>query len=146
MTSATEHSPVWRPLIGSGVFALIWVVVALARPTTTFHLAPAIVAIWPAVTGGGRRSVFYSASGLLVATATTLALSASGMLQGATLLPWGGPAVESVFAAGVGSLLGLLIGSRRSRAGEWLLNGHDGDCRCCDTRRNTTVSDPLNWP
>lgn len=115
MATATEHGPMWRPLIGSGVFALIWVVVALARPATTFHLAPAIVAIWPALTGGGRPKVFYSTTGFLVAAIATLALSASGMLQGPTLLPWGGPAVESFFVAGVGAAFALLIGSGRVR-------------------------------
>lgn len=105
----------WRPLTGSAVFVLIWLVVALASPTTTFHLAPAIVAIWPALTGDGRRKVFYSATGFLVAASATVLLSATGMLQGPTLLPWGGPAVESVFAAGVGASVGVLISSGKVR-------------------------------
>lgn len=115
MTHATEHNPMWRPLTGSAVFVLIWLVVALASPTTTFHLAPAIVAIWPALTGDGRRKVFYSATGFLVAASATVLLSATGMLQGPTLLPWGGPAVESVFAAGVGASVGVLISSGKVR-------------------------------
>lgn len=115
MPASTEHGQMWQPLIGSGVFAVIWVVVAIARPTTTFHLAPLIVAIWPSFTSGGRRKVFYSTTGFLVAALSTLALSATGILQGPTLLPWGGPAVESVLAAGAGALFGLLVSSASVR-------------------------------
>ncbi len=102
-------------MIGSGLFALIWILVAVARPTTTFHLAPAIVALWPALAGEGGRKLIISASGSLVAALATLLLSATGMLQGPTLLPWGGPAVESVFAAGVGASLGFFISTGKAR-------------------------------
>ena len=117
MTAVTEHGPKWKPLIGSGVFALLWVLVAVARPTTTFHLAPAIVALWPALAGGGGRKLLISATGFLLAALATLLLSATGMLQGPTLLRWGGPAVESFFAAGVGASLGFFISWGKARDG-----------------------------
>lgn len=101
---------------GAILFALIWVAIVLVRPTTTFHLAPLIVAMWPGVTDSeSRGAATLSAIGFVIAAGTTLALSAAGLLQGPTLLPWGGPAVESLVAAAIGGLIGLFPGSIRHR-------------------------------
>lgn len=99
---------------GAILFALLWVAIVIARPTTTFHLAPLIVAMWPGVTESeSRRAATLSAIGFVIAAGTTLALSAAGLLRGPTLLPWGGPAVESLLATAIGGVIGLFPGSVR---------------------------------
>jgi hypothetical protein len=82
--------------------------VAGARPATTFHLAPLIVAAWPAF-GEGRleQSMLLSLSGGLIAIATAGLLSLAGLLQGPSLLPWGGPALGSLLVVAVGMLAGI---------------------------------------
>lgn len=101
--------PVSRSLVGTLLFVLLWVALAVARPSTTFHLAPLIVAGWPAI--GEREPKLAAATavvGFMVAGAAALVLSITGMLQGPSLLPWGGPALESMVAAGVGASVGVL--------------------------------------
>lgn len=89
--------------------ALLWVVVAAIRPATTFHLAPLIVAAWPAF--GERqleRSISMALAGGAIAVLTTGLLSVGGLLRGPSLLPWGGSALESLFAAAVGAFVGAV--------------------------------------
>lgn len=93
----------------AAVFAVLWSVLAIANPTTTYHAAPLIVAVWPALGERNRRAAArMSLGGLLIAAITTGLLSVTGMLQGPSLLPWGGPVLESLLAAGVGALLGMM--------------------------------------
>lgn len=102
-------SQVRRNFVGTFLFVFLWVVLAVARPSTTFHLAPLIVTAWPAV--GERepkRAAAMAVTGLLIAGATILVLSITGMLQGPSLLPWGGSALESVVAATAGAVIGVL--------------------------------------
>jgi hypothetical protein len=47
-------------------------------------------------------------AGLLIAEATTFVLSVTGLLRGPSLVPWGGPALESVIVAGIGASIGVL--------------------------------------
>jgi hypothetical protein len=75
---------------GSGPLALLWSVLAVLRPTTTFHLAPLLVAVWLAPSSRkGLSRLRMSMAGLLVAVATTGALSLMGLLEGPILLPGG---------------------------------------------------------
>jgi hypothetical protein len=53
------------------------------------------------------RLVILSAVGLALALVTTGILSASGNLEGPSLLPTGGAVLESVVFAATGSLMGL---------------------------------------
>jgi hypothetical protein len=86
----------------------MWGVLAAASPTTTFHLAPVIVAAWPALAGRRAGSVLrFGASGLAGAAAVGLLLSLAGWLRGPSLLPVGGPLVESLAGAGLGALAGF---------------------------------------
>lgn len=97
-----------RRMLGSLLFAGIWVVIAANRPTTTFHLAPLIVAAWPAF--GERdlnKALPMALLGGLIATATTSLLVIAGWLNGPSLLPWGGAALESVVATAAGAVIGL---------------------------------------
>lgn len=98
-----------RRIVGSALFAVSWIALAVFRPTTTYHLAPLIVAAWPAV--GERtmeRAITLSIVGFAVASATTGLLSVTGSLQGPSLLPWGGPALESLVSAAAGMVIGVV--------------------------------------
>lgn len=109
-----------RRLFVAFLFAALWVAVAGLRPDTTFHLAPLIVAAWPALrerelAGAVRMSLL----GLFLALATTMMLFSLGGLDGPSLLPWGGAGFESVLAGAAGALLGVvpvvLAGLRATR-------------------------------
>jgi hypothetical protein len=96
-------------LIGAVLFAGLWIVVAGIRPTSTYHLAPLIVAAWPAL--GERdlqRAVSMSLFGAVLTAATTALLFSLGWLGGPSLLPWGGAGVESLVAGAAGALFGVV--------------------------------------
>ena len=101
---------VWKPIAGSLVFGLLWVVLAIASPAITYHLAPAIVAGWPSLAGRHTaRGPQLAVAGFVIAAATTTLLSAAGYLDGPSLLPAGGAAAESYAAAAVGAAAGYLF-------------------------------------
>lgn len=96
-----------RPLWPAGLLAVVWFVAAAVRPALTFHLAPVLTAgsvpFFLANDGvtSSRFVVFGALSGFVLALGTTVVISAAGWMQGPSLLPFGGPAVEAlVFAAG----------------------------------------------
>ena len=107
-------------LYGLGLAAL-WVVVALISSTTTYHLAPLIVAGTPAIVDSLERGRpmaqlgLLTAAGLALALAATGILSVSGNLDGPSLLPTGGAVVDSVLFAFTGGLLGLISAAFISR-------------------------------
>lgn len=91
------------------MLALLWSALAINSPTTTFHLAPLIVAAWPAVSERSRSEALrLSAAGLLIAMVTTAVLFFNGLLEGPSLLPWGDAGVEPLVAAAVGAVLGFV--------------------------------------
>ena len=113
MDVSSSSTPPRGLLYGLG-FAFLWLVLALISSTTTYHLAPLIVASTPAIIDSlerGRsmvRLVLLSALGLALALAVTGVLSVSGNLEGPSLLPSGGAVLESIVFAAAGSLLGLV--------------------------------------
>ena len=97
------------PLIKAGGgalgFAVLWAILALVSPTTTYHLAPAIVAgVGPVV--APHRSLVSSAATLALALGTTGLLASLDALAGESLLPVGGAVFESVVAAFGGAVFG----------------------------------------
>lgn len=94
--------------------ATLWVVMALISSTTTYHLAPLIVAAAPAIVDSLDRSSsmarlgLLAAMGLALALAVTGILAVSGHLEGPSLLPTGGAVFESVVFAFTGGLAGLI--------------------------------------
>lgn len=108
-----------RRLIGAVLFAGLWIVAAGIRPSSTFHLAPLIVAAWPALgERDPRRAHPISLLGAVLAAATTALLFSLGWLSGPSLLPWGGAGLESLLAGAAGALIGVVaaaLGQLRAR-------------------------------
>lgn len=91
-------------------FAALWTLVAAISNGTTFHLAPVIVAGVPAISWAGHRL-----TGLLIGisgpTAVALGLSIAGLLNGPSLLPFGGALFESIVGAALGAVAGTIARS-----------------------------------
>ncbi len=91
-----------KPWLIVGTFVALWVVLSLISPTRTLHLAPAIVGAWPLFGSTienpklslvNRTRLMLIGIGLGVATTAGLALA--GGLEGPSLLPAGGAALEA---------------------------------------------------
>jgi len=104
-----------RALVWSGGLAGLWVVVALIRPTSTFHLAPFLIAAAPTVLftlDGNRRAEWPTVSrlatgGMALALAAAFAVSVLGAMQGPPFESFSGPLVEAVVFAAVGTGVGI---------------------------------------
>jgi uncharacterized protein (DUF427 family)/glutaredoxin len=110
------------------VVAVVWSALVVWRPTTTWHLAPLILAAaWPWVVGqdtssrdplARRRIVLAGGGGLGAALTLTGVLSAAGRLVGPTWTGSGNPVVEalllSVGGAAIATTVGLLRTVRRT--------------------------------
>jgi len=110
------------------VVAAAWSVLVAWRPTTTWHVAPLILAAaWPWVVGqdtssrnpsARRRILLAGSSGLGAALALTGVLASAGRLDGPTWTGSGNPVVEalllSVGGATIATTMGLLRTVRRT--------------------------------
>lgn len=99
-------------LVALGV-AVLWGALAFARPSTTFHLAPAIVAWTPPylVASSGvddDRGVRAALAGGSVAAVGGLVLAALGRLDGPVLFGGSGWA-EAVIVAGVATAVAAVV-------------------------------------
>jgi hypothetical protein len=96
--------------------ALVWIIAAAVRPTSTYHLAPILVAgVVPILARRPERSAAFlatsAAAGAVVASAAALALTGFDLLRGPTLLPYGGAFAEALTFALVGAVGGLIVGT-----------------------------------
>ncbi|NNF65215.1 MAG: hypothetical protein HKN07_13285 [Acidimicrobiia bacterium] len=96
--------------------AALWFTLALIRDATTLHLGPVVVAGGAAVMAGleevPRRDVLaLAALGTVVALSVTALLSVVGMMDGPSLLPVGGAALESVLFAIAAGVVGGVAGA-----------------------------------
>lgn len=112
---------IMRGAVWSLVVGLVWIAVALAAPTTTYHLAPLLVALaWPAASRDpADRTVGMpwpapAVGGLLTALAALGVLAGTGSLGGPSLIG-SSPITESLVMAAVGFLGGLLLAPPRPR-------------------------------
>ncbi len=110
------------------VVAVVWSLLVAWRPTTTWHLAPLILAaVWPWVVGqdtspddpwARRRILLAGGGGLGAALGLTAVLSAAGRLDGPTWTGSGTPVVEALLlsagGAAIATTLGLLRTVRRT--------------------------------
>lgn len=101
-----------KALATAGFLATVWVVAAAAQPTSTYHLAPLLLAgSIPVVTGasGLPERATHAVLGAGLAATVSVALAALGWMLGPTLLPYGGPLAEALTFAAVGSVAGGLL-------------------------------------
>ncbi len=106
------------------VVAVVWILLVAWRPTTTWHLAPLLMAAaWPWVVGQdlsasdptARRGVLIAgARGLVAGSALTAILAFAGRLEGPTWTGGGTPVVEAFLLAGAGALVATLVGVMRT--------------------------------
>ena len=101
--------------------SVLWVVVALVRSGTTFHLAPILVAAaLPVAVAYDTRDqtstrdlVLATVAGLAVALVATLILTLADEMTGPSLLPSGGAITEAVVFSLIGALGGFVIATLR---------------------------------
>lgn len=106
-----------RGLSWSVALAALWVVLALLRSGTTFHLAPFLVAAIAAIvlaTDSDREPVIHevlgaSAAAIVVGIAATLILAAADSMTGPSLLPFGGAVTEAFVFVAVGGVAGPIL-------------------------------------
>ena len=104
-----------RALIWSAALAGLWVVVALIRPTSTFHLAPFLIAAAPPVLltldGGSATNwatvLRLAAGGTALALAATLLVAVTGAMQGPAFEGFSGPLLEAVVFTAAGTATGI---------------------------------------
>lgn len=118
-------------LIAGDLIALAWIGIAFARDGVTFHLAPLIVTVVPAVVvrldkrptrTEGTVAVL---SGIVAAVIATVILAATGRLDGPSWLPVGDATFEAIVGIVIGAAIGIVIAfsgwspskSRSSRRG-----------------------------
>jgi len=94
--------------------AAVWAVAAAIRPTSTYHLAPILIAgIAPILARRpGKRTSFLAAGavvGVVIAIGAALGLAAFDLLRGPSLLSYGGALTEAVIFALLGAGGGLLV-------------------------------------
>lgn len=118
-----------RDLLSTGltwtiVVAVVWSVLVAWRPTTTWHLAPLILAAaWPWVAGqdtspgdpsARRRILLAGGGGLGAALALTGVLHATGRLEGPTWTGSGTPVVEALLLSVTGAVIATTLGLLRT--------------------------------
>lgn len=122
----TPDPPVWRGVAFWTVLVLlVWTVLVVWRPGTTWHLAPLLLgaaAPWTAgqdvgagESRGALRVLVASLAGVLVTGAAVAVFAAAGLLRGPALGPFAGPVVESAVLGAAGAVLATASGLRRAR-------------------------------
>ena len=117
--TSTVAGPLWTLAV-----ALVWVVLAVWRPTTTWHLVPLfLAAAWPWVVGqdaspgdpsARRRILTAGGGGLGAAVALTGVLTVSGRLDGPTWTGSGTAGVEAVILSAGGAVIATALGLLRT--------------------------------
>ena len=122
-TQTIPRTDVRRSLLWGALLAVLWVVVALIRPGTTFHLAPFLIAAAPPVllvldegTAVTRTAVArVGAIGVGLSLGTALLLLSIGAMDGPAFEPFTSPLVEVLAFATLGAAGGISFGWWRTR-------------------------------
>lgn len=123
ITHSLVRTDIRRSLVWGVLLAALWVIVALVRPGTTFHLAPFLVAAAPPVllvldegTSAGRGSVLrIGAISTALALGSALLLLAIGAMEGPAFEVFPSPLVEALAFTAVGAVGGIGYGWWRTR-------------------------------
>lgn len=107
----------WQVWTLTGALAALWATLAWLNPTTTYHLAPAVVAASSPVGIRARRgaplplrpTIAVVAIGLLVVATVLIVLEVSDALRGPSLVPWTGSLGESILVALVAAAYGFMV-------------------------------------
>jgi uncharacterized protein (DUF427 family)/glutaredoxin len=120
----SSSAGVWTPALWALAGGLVWVTLAVWRPTTTWHLAPMLLAAaapWVVaqdLRAGDRRALprlaAAAVTGLVVSVLITWMLAAADLLRGPALPGFPDPLTESVVFAAAGAVLAALVGARRA--------------------------------
>ncbi len=109
-----------RGAFGTGAIAVAWILLALWRPTSTYHLAPFLVAgAWPFLLRRGplrvanRDALQAAVAALLVTIVVGIGLVIADLMRGPTLWDRGHAMLEVVPIA----LTGAVTGYRFARCG-----------------------------
>ena len=108
-----KHTQNRNAFTTAAFLAAVWAIGAAWQPTSTYHLAPLLVAgIVPgmALTANRMDLAATSAAGAVLAMGIGVALAAADLLRGPTLLPYGGALAETITFAAVGAISGTIIG------------------------------------
>lgn len=120
--AAEPVTPRWQPVAATLGFALLWALLAARTPTTTYHLAPLLVAGAAAMTSRlllrapvrPRVALARSVLGLAVALGVTAALAGLGLFAGPDLTGGTAAVAEAVLLAVLGAGLGWWLARRGS--------------------------------
>ena len=115
--SASSDTSSSKPVLFGVGLALLWAVIATARPETTFHLAPLLVAASPAGLAAGtvdrRGAGFLGALGLALGLAVFGYLVAAPGLDGPTLGPFTSVIQETILLTLAGAAIGAAVAFSR---------------------------------
>jgi hypothetical protein len=122
-TQTIARTDIRRALVWGALLAVLWVVVALVRPASTFHLAPFLIAAAPPVllvmdegASAERASVLrIGAISAALALGATLLLLGIGAMEGPTFELFSSPLVEAVVFTAVGAVSGTGFGLWRTQ-------------------------------
>jgi len=121
-TQTIARTDIRRALVWGALLAVLWVVVALVRPESTFHLAPFLIAAAPPVLlvmddgASARASVLrIGAISAALALGATLLLLGIGAMEGPTFELFSSPLVEAVVFTAVGAVSGTGFGLWRTQ-------------------------------
>lgn len=117
------HPELRHIFVWSVALAGLWVIVASIRPTSTFHLAPLLIAAAPPVLStldGGNRTGWtavrvHSIAGVALALAAAVVVSMLGSMRGPAFAGFSGPLAEALVFAVVGVVLGISFAWWRTR-------------------------------
>lgn len=124
MQTINKRTGSLRAIAWGGGFALLWVILAFARPSLTFHLAPFLVAAAPPVLlalddaahASRTQVVTATAIGAGLALVATAILASGGRLDGAGFGPFSSALSEALILIGAGAVVGLVVGWWRTAA------------------------------
>lgn len=124
MTLQVQTRPdIRRALVWGALLAGLWVVVALIRPTSTFHLAPLLIAGAPPVLFGldnpdrpiSESVLRIGVASFAMALAASGVVAAIGAMQGPAFEAFPSPLIEAVVFSVLGSVAGVGFGVIRTR-------------------------------